>query len=121
MTSCSLNFFNLRLGERDNMKPINELLQAAEAQKSVDQDTNATNGSGSRESLRILSNHVPRNPSPVVWTMKIRRALPEAERFHGRNAVQEFLKVLVPFATRFSFHPPSIHEPRPQTFPFVPV
>ncbi len=28
-----------RREERDNMKPINELLQAAEAQKSVDQDT----------------------------------------------------------------------------------
>jgi len=39
MTSCSPNFFNKRLEERDNMKPNNELLQAVEAQKSVDQDT----------------------------------------------------------------------------------
>jgi hypothetical protein len=31
--------FNMRLRERDNMKPINELLQAAEAQKLVDQDS----------------------------------------------------------------------------------
>ncbi len=38
MTSCSPNFFNKRLEELDNMKPINELLQAAEAQNSVDQD-----------------------------------------------------------------------------------
>ena len=39
MTSCSPNFVKMRLGERDNIKTINDLLQAAEAQTSVDQDT----------------------------------------------------------------------------------
>ncbi len=38
MTSCSPNLFNMHLGERNNMKPVEELLQAAEAQTSVDQD-----------------------------------------------------------------------------------
>ncbi len=37
MTPCSPNYFNMRLGERDNMKPIKELLQEVETQKSVDQ------------------------------------------------------------------------------------
>ncbi len=41
MTSCSPNFFNTRLGERDYMKPINELLQAMKVRKSVDQHTDS--------------------------------------------------------------------------------
>ncbi len=41
MTSCSPTIFNMRLGEHDNMKPINELLQAMKVRKSVDQHTDS--------------------------------------------------------------------------------
>ena len=74
-TSCSPDFFKTRLSEHDNIKPINELSQTVEAQKSVDQHTGRLNF------LTIRGTRFCMSPRECIMRERIRRHLARSQHF----------------------------------------